>query len=630
MSQQGSAAPRHRRWARHSLLVRLLAICVAIAGSSIGATAWIASVSTSGSIQQQYSEDFTAGAQIYDALLGYAASHPSWTEVGRSLSQLAEKTGRDITLTTESGRVLASSTGSKRLPAGAKAASVVNPLAVSAFPGRAAPSGGVDPRAVGPYRLTEAEQRTIRTTVERAASCLTRRGYAVSLDTLPNGRTTLAVVNQHTAQTPALVLPSSATQTPTGKAVTAPPANEGPPRKAVTGCVVLLPPRIVQTEIKANLALVELANACLARRGEALLGGDLTSTPLFDGTVSKEPLFSTPCVDTARRELLAKYVAPPALLYVTGSTPAAPRDGLSADAKYRIGFAALLIMVLTVGVCAIAASRLVRPLQALTTAAQRIGRGDRTARVVTRDGGQIGELAGAFNRMSEELDAAEARRKQMVSDIAHELRTPLGNIRGWLEATQDGVVTFDAPLAKSLLDESMLLQRVIEDLQELALADAGELVFHPEPMEMSALLQQVAAAHRAGAESAEIELTVSCPAPIQLTADVARLRQALGNLVSNAIRYTPPGGLVGLRAERTGNEVTIEASDTGIGIRADELPHVFDRFWRAEQSRSRLSGGSGLGLAITRHLVEAHGGTITVRSDVNGGTVFTIRLPLRD
>jgi two-component system sensor histidine kinase BaeS len=285
------------------------------------------------------------------------------------------------------------------------------------------------------------------------------------------------------------------------------------------------------------------------------------------------------------------------------------------------------VLAIAVGVAALAAVPLVRPLHALTMAAQRVGSGDRSARVNSGDAGQIGELTAAFNTMARELESAERQRKQLVSDVAHELRTPLGNIRGWLEAAQDGVAPFNTELAQSLLDESLLLQHVIDDLQDLALAEAGELLFHPEPMDAAAMVRQVAAAHLAKAEAAGVSIAVEAPASIQLTADVSRLRQAVGNLVTNAVRYTPPGGQVTLRAGRTGDQVTIEVVDTGIGIRAEDIPRVFDRFWRAEQSRNRSSGGSGLGLAITRHLIEAHHGTITVHSELRAGSSFTIKLP---
>jgi len=384
------------------------------------------------------------------------------------------------------------------------------------------------------------------------------------------------------------------------------------------------------SEVTASRTFLELAGPCLDRHGVVTSGEVLSLGTITELAGGRSALSA--CYESALRELLLPYVAPPALLAV--STPASVTPGgLSTAAQGRIAAIASVILAATVVVCVVVGRRVVRPINALADAAVRIGRGDRTTRVHTGDRGQIGALADSFNHMARELDAAEEQRKQMVSDVAHELRTPLGNIRGWLEAAQDGVTALDARLVASLLDESVLLQRIVDDLQDLSLADAGMLTFHPEPLRAEAILRQVADAHRAAAEKAGITLTVTCATPVEFTADEARLRQALGNLVGNAIRYTPAGGRVMLRAERAATRhdaeaVELEVSDTGLGIPPEQLPHVFDRFWRAEHSRSRLSGGSGLGLAIARHLVEAQGGRIGVRSSPGGGTVFTVHMPL--
>lgn len=215
----------------------------------------------------------------------------------------------------------------------------------------------------------------------------------------------------------------------------------------------------------------------------------------------------------------------------------------------------------------------------------------------------------------------------MVSDIAHELRTPLSNIRGWLEATEYGLIDPDPALFGSLIEEAVLLQHVIGDLQDLATADAGELRLDRGPVPVAALLAQARAAHRARAEGAGIAVTVSCPDELELDADPVRLRQAVDNLVINALRHTPSGGAVVLRGCREGGEVVIAVEDSGTGIGAEDLPYVFERFWRAEKSRSRQTGGSGLGLAIVRKLAEAHGGTAGVASVPGRGSTFTLRIP---
>lgn len=183
----------------------------------------------------------------------------------------------------------------------------------------------------------------------------------------------------------------------------------------------------------------------------------------------------------------------------------------------------------------------------------------------------------------------------------------------------------------SLLEEALLLQHIIDDLRDLAAADADSFRLHREPVRIAELIDQVAEAHRARAEAAGVLLSVlPTDGEAELVADPVRLRQAVGNLVDNAVRHTPRCGSVTVAACPVGDELVIEVADTGTGIDPDELPHVFDRFWRAEKSRSRQTGGSGLGLAIVRQLAHAHGGTVTATSRPGEGAVFTLRLPRTD
>ncbi|MCX0247180.1 sensor histidine kinase, partial [Streptomyces drozdowiczii] len=338
------------------------------------------------------------------------------------------------------------------------------------------------------------------------------------------------------------------------------------------------------------------------------------------------------CVGTARREQLSSYVASPALLFIGDPGGATvPGFDLSPANTARIAGAAALVLALTVGASVLVGARLVRPLRALTGAAQRMRDGEDTAPVVVAADNEIGRLAATFNDMSAHRARLEAQRKAMVSDVAHELRTPLSNIRGWLEAAQDGVADPDPEFIAFLHTEAVQLQHIIDDLQDLAQADAGALRLHPEPVEVAELLGQVAAAHQARADAAGVALGVRPPdRPLPaLSADPVRLRQAVGNLVSNAVRHTPEGGKVTLRAygSEDGDAVLVDVADTGSGIPADDLARVFDRFWRGEKSRSRRTGGSGLGLAIVRKLAEAHGGTATASSTPGEGSVFTLRFP---
>jgi two-component system sensor histidine kinase BaeS len=218
----------------------------------------------------------------------------------------------------------------------------------------------------------------------------------------------------------------------------------------------------------------------------------------------------------------------------------------------------------------------------------------------------------------------------MVSDVAHELRTPLTNIRSWLEAAQDGLAEPDPQLIDLLLEEAVLLQHIIDDLRDLAAADAGSLRVHPEPVRVGDLLAQVAEAHRSAAEAAGVGLRTEVPGHLEAVVDPVRLRQMVGNLVSNGVRHTPAGGSVTVSATAGPDGLSIAVQDTGVGIAPADLPRIFDRFWRADTSRARATGGSGLGLSIARKLAETHGGDITVTSVPGAGTTFTIRLPRWD
>ncbi|RKT88316.1 two-component system, OmpR family, sensor histidine kinase BaeS [Saccharopolyspora antimicrobica] len=605
---------------RHSLLARLLAMSVVVAGCSIGATAWLAAQSTSGAINQEIGESLATDATIYDALLGYAAGHPQWSGVQDVVTELSERTGRRITLTTQARVPIADSGDPQDTPLPRTPSAVVDPLAVDPV---LKPGAAIDPRAVGPYQLTAAERAKLAADAQNQLRCLRRSGSDGRIVELPNGRSTVEIIAAEPQQKrsrpvavpddPPRAVPAEVPMPETSAPVTPPLASCGAPTTTT------------ETERTANAELLELANACLTRQGADPLPAEAAETTWPNGLRAAPE--DQRCVDAARREQLGAYVSPAAQLFITRPGTDQAATDLSTVGISRIAWTALVVLVLTVGMTALAASRLVRPIDAITAAARRMGGGDRSARVRTSARGEIGELAAAFNAMSEQVERTEQQRKTMVSDIAHELRTPLVNVRGWLEAAQDGVATLDQPLVASLLEETLLLQHLIDDLQDLALADAGKLRAHLEPVHLGAILEQVAAAHRGRAEAGGIELRASAEGDPDLAADPTRLRQALGNLVSNALRHTPAGGLVELRARRVADEVIIEVSDTGVGIPAESLPHVFDRFWRAEKSRGRHGGGSGLGLAITHHLVQAHGGSIEVRSTVGAGTTFTIRLP---
>ncbi|MFJ8864295.1 sensor histidine kinase [Streptomyces sp. NPDC102473] len=644
---------------RKSLLGRLLAVSALVAACSVAATAWLAVQTTSGAIEQEQGRNLAADTRVLDGLLAYAAEHPTWDGVGITVDELADASDRRITLTTQSREILADSAGSSPPPPALppQASAVVDPLSVAAVPSEAEPGAGsvtvavpgtdgaqrsgndrVDPRAVGPFKLPEAERASLRRTAEETVRCLSRSGIASDVIESPSGRPRIQVVGNDPDRMQNSRCSTDDLDSPTG------------------------------TETKALTALNGLVNACLDRQGREAVRLDLDLSwntreepeaatavprPVPGVAVPQEArptVLPTPasldsendrdiasCVGIARQEQLSSYVASPALLFISDpGGGAVPAFELSSGNTAKITGVAALVLALTVGASVLAGARLVRPLHALTGAAQRMRDGESPSHVVVAADNEIGRLAAAFNDMTEHRARLEEQRKALVSDVAHELRTPLSNIRGWLEGAQDGIAELDASFVSSLLEEAVQLQHIIDDLQDLAAADAGVLRLHPEPLRIEELLTYVVAAHQAEADAAGVGLTVADPEgrepPPDLAADPVRMRQAIGNLVSNAVRHTPPGGRVTLRAYATGSggegdDTVVEVADTGCGIAPEDLPHVFDRFWRAEKSRSRRTGGSGLGLAIVRKLVEAHGGTTGVASTVGHGSVFTLRLP---
>jgi signal transduction histidine kinase len=286
-----------------------------------------------------------------------------------------------------------------------------------------------------------------------------------------------------------------------------------------------------------------------------------------------------------------------------------------------------VLVALLVGI--LLARTLTRPLQALTQATHRMAEGELEQAVKVGSADEIGALAEAFNQMSRELARANKSRRQMTADIAHELRTPLTVIAGYIESMRDGVLAPTPERLGVIYAEIEHLQRLVGDLRTLSQADAGELKLNRQPVLPLELLQQTAAsfAHQADQKGVQLELARNGPVP-PINVDETRMIQVLGNLLSNALRYTPPGGRVELRAAGGADQgVTLSVRDTGPGIDPADLPYIFNRFYRADQSRAEESGESGLGLAIVKALVEAHGGTIAAESTVGEGTAFTIHLP---
>ncbi|MGW3151816.1 sensor histidine kinase [Streptomyces sp. NPDC001177] len=585
---------------RHSLLARLLATSVLIAVSSIAATTWLAVHITTRALEQEQGQVLADDAAIQDTLTGYAATHADWSDVKPVLERLAHRTGQRIVVTTKDHRLIAD-TDDKAAELPRRASAAVDPLRAETASGAGRVEGyRIDPRVVGPYRLPADERSLLHLIAKKMVGCLRSYGIDVRMVESPSGRPSLEPV-----QGDGLLDMSECDQ---GGLSTPTP-----------------------TEQRALKQLEALVKRCLARH-EPPVTEKVWVQPDFTWvgktiTDQKSKNAVDACVDGSRRRQLTPYVAPPAVLYLASADgPTVPRFDLSKRNTARLVGVMGAVLALTVAVTVTVAIRLVRPLRALADAARRSGEEYVTVPVTTRD--ETGYLAAAFNDLSERRSRIEAQRKAMVSDIAHELRTPLTTMRGWLEIAHDGIVSPDPKFVSSLLEEAVLLQRIVDDLQVLAAADAGELRIHPEPLRVADVLAQVAAAHLAQATASRVWLHVQATPDAELTADPVRLRQAIGNLVANAVQHTPAGGVVTLSAHRSGDSVILHVTDTGAGIAPDDLPRVFDRFWRAEKSRSRRTGGSGLGLSIVRKLIEAHGGTVTAESMPGVRTVFTIEMPV--
>jgi len=569
---------------RRSLLVRLLATSLLIAVCAVAATAWLTVQLTKQAVTQEQSRTLSADTDIYDTLIEYSATHDSWAGAQSKVARLADLTGTRIALTTPDRRPIAGS------PADALDAAVVSDVPTATVdpllldPGIARNTGGrIDSRAVGPYRLSEDERRGLRRDASAYVGCLRSLEIAAEIVDTPSGR-------------------------PLVRRISAGPA-------AATKCDELdrsFTP--IGPEKKPLAELNRLVRECSGTR--------YSLTPLFEVRYDEAPGPDSEqemdrCVSESRRAQLRPYVAPPALLFVTGRATPAPSVDLSPLNQLKIAVTAGLVLVLAIIATVVVGRRLVRPLRLLAEAARQPVDRQGAVPVTTRD--EIGHLATAFNDLSARREALEQQRTAMVNDIAHELRTPLTTIRTWLETARDGAVELDPEAVDLLVEEAILLHHVVDDLRDIAAADAGSLRIHREHTYIRDLLEQ---AHLGGAD-----VTVIADPELMAYVDPVRLRQTVGNLVGNALRYTPPDGQVTIHAEIIDNRLIIRVTDTGPGIAPEDLTRVFDRFWRADTSRSRATGGSGLGLPIARQLARAHGGDITVASRPGVGSTFTIDVP---
>jgi len=331
---------------------------------------------------------------------------------------------------------------------------------------------------------------------------------------------------------------------------------------------------------------------------------------------------------TLGKDILGRvYISadPAAELYV------APFLRLSTSINRSLLLGGSLAIVIALLLTFVLSRRMTSPIGALVKAARRLGRGDLSQRVQLRGKGEVAALAQAFNTMATDLEHDEQLRRNLIADVAHELRTPLSNIQGYLEAIRDRVMKPNVATIRSLNEEVALLSRLVNELQELSLAEAGELKLVYQAEDITKLVKQAVTHLQPQLTAKEISLSLDLPDNLPLVnIDWQRVNQVLHNLLENAVAYTHKGGTINVAAAKQGDWVKVSVSDTGEGIPAEDLPNIFERFYRVDKSRARVTGGSGLGLTIARRLVEAHGGTITVQSKLGKGSRFSFTIPIAE
>jgi two-component system, OmpR family, sensor histidine kinase BaeS len=552
-----------------SFRLRVLGLVMLVAVSATAATAWLTLRQASQQIDESATVDRAQLDEVVSRLKEYGSQHGTWEGVPGLVRDLRARTGQRIHLVADTGEVIVDTDTEENRTARALGTM----------------TGFVDPRPMLDLSESPADPAARQDAVVKAvgayrsgvlfAACLTRIGVPV----------------------------------------TASPGDMGVPGfDADLRDVDLSDPQGIQQIVAECRAAATVS----ASYGQA----DTARVKLCASLKALGPLDS--CLAQAFTAQIGDVAPVPARVYL-----GARGDPSSALAAGPLLAAAAGVAAVAIIGTVLLSRRVLRPIDTLTAAAQRLGRGDLTGRVPVRGNDELAELARSFNRMADSLQRGEERQRRLVADVAHELRTPLANLRGYLEALSDGVIAPDQDLYASLHEEAVLQQRIVDDLQDLALAEAGNLAYHRVTVDLAELLETCRTAHHARAESAGVSLSVEAD-PVAVRADPDRLRQVLGNLVTNALRATAAGGSVRLSASQTGTQAVLRVVDTGSGIAADALPYVFDRFWRADSARGRRTGGSGLGLAIARQIVTDHGGTITVASEVGVGTTFTITLPRAD
>ncbi len=381
--------------------------------------------------------------------------------------------------------------------------------------------------------------------------------------------------------------------------------------------------------------LPEGGSAALTERPKAAptpaeLTGASRRFTLLDAERRRVVGFDAPAADAIERGIVVDGLTVGWLVLTPFESVSSGAEKRFADAQQRtawvVGGGAVL---LAAAVAFWASRRLLRPVREVAEATHRLAAGDYTTRVPARGGDdEIGRLAHDFNQLSLTLQRNESMRREFMADVSHELRTPLGVLHGELEALEDGVRRLDTPALRSLKSEVVTLHKLVDDLYELSLADVGALSYRKTELDLREIIDDTAGAFGERLRSTGLALQVQLPAePLPAFGDARRLRQLFANLFENSCRYTDAGGALHLQARREGAQMLIDLHDSAPGVRDEQLPRLFERFFRAEASRSRRSGGAGLGLSICQRIVQAHEGRIEARASPLGGLWLRVALP---
>jgi two-component system, OmpR family, sensor histidine kinase BaeS len=377
-------------------------------------------------------------------------------------------------------------------------------------------------------------------------------------------------------------------------------------------------------------ASVPLTERPKAAPTEAELTGASRRFTLLDAERQRIVGFASPAEDAVERGIVVDGLTVGWLVLTPFESVSSGAEQRFADAQARTGWVVGGGAVLLAAAVAFWASRrLLRPVQQVAEATHRLAAGDYTTRVPERAvDDEIGRLARDFNQLALTLQRNEAMRREFMADVSHELRTPLGALNGELEALEDGVRPLDAQALRSLKAEVLTLHTLVDDLYELSLADVGALSYRKSELDLREIIDDTAGAFGERLRTSGLALQLELPPePLPAFGDARRLRQLFANLFENSCRYTERGGTLRLQAQREGRQMLIDLHDSAPGVRAEHLPRLFERFFRAEASRNRKSGGAGLGLSICERIVQAHEGRIEARPSPLGGLWLRVELP---